>query len=195
MKKKKINVTAIGILFMFFAINSFGQITTTTTKSTTKKSAKLDKTKVPKVVTDTYYNEYPVTTDESWYGYPTWDNGDYWYDYDPYFYTDANSNNYAVDFYQNGIPYTVIYSASGQKIAAHKKKITDIPTAITAAINAGTYKTWTIGKDKEEIFKASDADQMKVYKINVAKGSEKHTLYFRVDGTLLKDKNCLKHSA
>jgi hypothetical protein len=62
-----------------------------------------------------------------------------------------------------------------------------MPTAVTDAINKGDYKSWTVGKDKEEIFKDKDTDQMKVYKVSVSKGSEKRTLYFQQDGKMLKD--------
>jgi hypothetical protein len=45
-----------------------------------------------------------------------------------------------------------------------------------------------LGKDKEEIFKDTDKDQMKVYKVDVKKGKEQHTLFIQTDGILLKDK-------
>jgi hypothetical protein len=187
-KRKGIRMIVGCLVLISFAINSFGQTTTATTKAATKKDAKLDKAKVPKVVTDMYFNEYPVTTDENWYGYPAWNDGDYWYDYDPDLFTDGYGNNYVVQFNQNSIPYTVFYSASGKKIATHKTAISDLPTPISLAINKGIYKTWKLGKDKEEIFRDPDLDKLKVYRVKVSLGVKKHTLYFQADGTLLKDK-------
>ena len=62
-----------------------------------------------------------------------------------------------------------------------------MPAAVTDAISNGNYKSWKVGKDKEEIFKDKDTDQMKVYKVSVSNGNEKHTLYFQQDGKMLKD--------
>ncbi len=195
MKIISVKTIATCTLLVLFAVNSFSQTATNNNKVSSKKASKLDKSKVPKVVTDLYFNEYPVTTSESWYGYPSFDNGNWWYDYDPYFYTNDIGANYAVDFTQNNIPYTVIYSGSGKKIATHKKSISDLPAAVSTAISNSTYKSWKLGKDKEEIFKDKDSDQLKIYKVTVEKGKEKHALFFQSDGKLLKDKNCLKHSA
>jgi hypothetical protein len=49
------------------------------------------------------------------------------------------------------------------------------------------HPSWTVGKDKEELFKDKDTDQMKVYKVSVSKGNEKRTLYFQQDRKMLKD--------
>jgi hypothetical protein len=176
------------ILLVFFVMNSFSQTTTTATKKDEKKHAKLDKTKVPKEVTDVYLHDYPVTSYESWSGYPTFDNNLYWYDYDPFLNSDEFSEYYVVDFTKDNTSHSAIYSKSGKKIATHRKLNSDLPKAITTSISKGEYKTWKLGKDKEEIFKDKDSDQLKVYKVDVEKGREKHTLYFQPDGKLLRDK-------
>ena len=43
-------------------------------------------------------------------------------------------------------------------------------------------------KKKEEIFKEKKTDKMKVYRVTVEKGKEKHNLFYQADGRLLKDK-------
>jgi hypothetical protein len=73
-------------------------------------------------------------------------------------------------------------------VATHKVLTSDLPKAVSATVSKGEYKTWKLGKDKEEIFKDSDKDQLKVYKVTVEKGKEKHTLFIQSDGKLLKDK-------
>jgi hypothetical protein len=192
MKKIITKVISGSALFTFFAVSTFAQTTaTTTTKADGKKKVKIEKTKVPKVVTETFYGDYPATTYESWYGYPTFDNDLYWYDYDPFFYSNDYPEYYVVDFTKNNGTYKAVYAKSGKKIAIHKK-LTDLPKAVSSAISSGTYKTWTVAKDKEEIFKDKDSDQLKVYKVEVEKGKDKHTLYFQPDGKLLKDKVCTK---
>ena len=156
-----------------------------------KKTVKVDKKKVPKEVNDVFIREYPAVDYYDWYGYPVYDYGDYWYDdwydYGPYSYTDY-PEYYEVDFTQAKTPVKAIYSKAGKKIAIHKSLKSDLPKAVSAAISKGEYKAWKLGKDKEEIFKDSDKDQLKVYKVDVEKGKEKHTLFFQPDGKLLKDK-------
>jgi hypothetical protein len=99
-----------------------------------------------------------------------------------------NPEYYIVEFNKDNTPVKAIYSKSGKKVAAHKMLTTDLPKSVTDAINIGIYKTWKLEKDKEEIFKDSDKDQFKVYKVIVEKGKEKHTLFYQTDGKLLKDK-------
>ncbi len=194
MKKIGIKMIAGCILLVFFAINSFGQTTTKTTKDGGKRVAKVEKTKVPKAVTDVWIGEYPGSTYDNWYGYPAyndylsnwyydWDN----YDYNPYVYTDY-PEDYVVEYNLNSVPYKSVYSKEGKKIATHKTLTSDLPKAVTAAISNSAYKTWKLGKEKEEIFKDKDTDKLKVYKVVLTKGNEKHTLYFQADGQLLKDK-------
>jgi hypothetical protein len=178
------------VLLVFLVTSSFAQ--TSATKNEDKKQCKkVDKAKVPKVVTETFYGDYPVTMYENWYNYPVFDDNLYWYDYDPYYYENEYPDYYVVDFTTNNTPYKAVYSKKGKKIAVHKK-VTDLPKGVSSALSSGAYKTWTVAKDKEEIFKDKDSDQLKVYKVCVEKGKEKHSLYFQPDGKLLKDKTCTK---
>ena len=186
MKTLMVKATVASILLAFFAMSSFGQATKNTTDAAAKSKAKIAKTKVPKEVTSSFYVDYPVTTYENWYDYPAFDYSNDWIDDYPYYYSDY-PENYVVEFTANNTPAKTIYSKAGKKIATHKA-VNSIPQAISTAIINGQYKTWKVGKDKEEIFKDTDKDQMKVYKVNVLKGTEKHTLYFQPDGKLLKDK-------
>jgi hypothetical protein len=184
---KSIKLIAGFILIASFAINSFSQAPNKTVKSPTK----LEKKQIPKEVSEPYYREYPMTNFENWFGYPVYEYGDYWYDnwYEntPYVYTEY-PEYYIIESSKDNIPYKAIYSKAGKKVAIHKSLKSDLPKGVSAAISKGEYKTWTLGKDKEEIFKDSDKDQMKVYKVDVDKGKEKHTLFFQSDGKLLKDK-------
>jgi hypothetical protein len=191
MKKSNVKIIAGCILFAFFAMTSFGQVTTKTNKEALKKPVKLEKSKVPKPVTESYYREYPVTTYDNWYGYPAYnyqnDWYDNWFDYGPYSYTEF-PEYYIVESTKDNTPYKAIYDKTGAKIAVHKILKSDLPKAVLATISKGEYKTWKMANDKEEIFKDKESDQMKVYKVVVEKGTEKHNLFFQADGKLLKDK-------
>ena len=187
MKRTNINAIAISIFLAFFAFSSFGQPGATDTTQTPKKHPKIDKAKVPKEVTETFYLDYPGTTFADWYDYPAFDFVNDWYDYEPFWYSE-NPDNYVVDFNTDNTPYKAVYSKAGKKIATHKTLKTDLPGAVSASIKNGEYKSWKLAKDKEEIFKDKDTDQLKVYKVTLEKGKEKHILYIQQDGQLLKDK-------
>ena len=207
MKTLKIKTIAGFVLFVFFAMSTFGQTPTKTTKEnmkkpvqkenmnktglkeSMKKPVKIEKGNVPKEVTEIFYMEYPQDmNDEYWYGYPAYDYDNYWYDnwYDPYVDTDS-PEYYVVDFIMDNTPHKAVYSKAGKKFAVHKS-VMDIPKPITEAISKGEYKSWTVGKEKEEIFKDKKTDKMKVYRVTVEKGKEKHNLFYQADGKLLKDK-------
>jgi len=98
-----------------------------------------------------------------------------------------NPENYVVEFVKVKVPYKAVYSKTGQKIAIHRALTSDLPKAVSAVISKGQYKTWKVGTDKEEIFKDTDKDKLKVYKVDVENGKEKRMLYFQQDGRLLKD--------
>jgi hypothetical protein len=188
MKNKIIKVIALSILTATFALNSFGQTTVKTTEECGKKPTKIEKKKVPTVVTETYFREYPVTTYESWLGYPVFTNENDWYGYNPYLYSNEYPEYYIVEFTKDKTPHKVIYSKAGKKVATHKKLNADVPKAISLALSKGEYGTWKLGKEKEEIFKDSDKDDLKIYKVEVEKGKEKHILFYASNGDLLKDK-------
>ena len=168
-------------------MSSCGQAYSKSNKDSSQTRTKLDKSKVPKDVTDAFYNQYPLASYGNWYCYPTFTNGSAWYDYDPNYFLTGDPDNYVIEFNNKDTAFKAIYAKDGTKIASHKGMSMDMPAAVTDAINNGDYKSWTVGKDKEEIFKDKDTDQMKVYKVSVSKGSEKHLLYFQQDGKMLKD--------
>jgi hypothetical protein len=186
MKTISIKVLIGCLLMVSFVIASFGQTTTKTNSKTTSK--KLDKANVPSQVTEMYVVEYPVTAYESWYGYPAFSTVTDWYGYDSDFYTTDAPEYYVVEFTKDGTPYKVIYTKQGKKVATARtiKMDGDVPQAVSNAIKKSAYKNWTITKEKEEFFK--DTDEMKVYKVVVEKGNEKHALIYQEDGKLLKDK-------
>jgi hypothetical protein len=144
---------------------------------------KLDKALVPKAVTDRFGADYPMTTYDYWFGYPAQDD---WYGYD-HDYSDQNPATYVVEFATDSIPYRAVYTKEGAKIATYKS-ISVLPDAVSWALNNGDYKTWTVGKEKQEIFKDKDADTLKVYMVTVEKLGHKHILYFQSDRRLMKDK-------
>lgn len=191
MKRMSFKMIVACSLLAFFAINSYGQTPTKSSKGDEKKVAKLEKSKVPKEITDIYFRDYPGITYFDWYGFPSYDYGPYWYDdwydYGPYSYIDI-PEYYVVEFNKDSTATKAIYSKTGGKVATHKVLTSDLPKAVSATVSKGEYKTWKLGKDKEEIFKDSDKDQLKVYKVTVEKGKEKHTLFIQSDGKLLKDK-------
>lgn len=193
MKTKNMKAFTVCVLFAFFAITIASCNQAKKTKEDLKKEAKLDKTNVPKEVTDAYTAEYSTPNgDENWYGFPAYDYQSHWYDnwfeYGPY--SSTNKPEYfEIDFNKDNTPYKTIYTNSGNKIAVHKSLGSDLPKAVSDSISKSAYKDWTIGKDNEEIYKDADKDQMKVYKVNIEKGNDKHILFFQQDGKLLKDKN------
>ena len=187
MKKLTTKVSAVCFALAFISLSSCGQAYSKNDKDSSQTHTKLDKGKVPKDVTDAFYLQYPLATYGDWYGYPTFTSGSAWYDYNPNYYLIGDPDNYVIEFNNKDTAFKAIYAMDGTKIASHKVMAADMPIAVTDAINNGDYKSWTVGKDKEEIFKDKDTDQMKVYKVSVSKGSEKRTLYFQQDGKMLKD--------
>jgi len=152
-----------------------------------KTKAKLDPSKVPSEVTRLFYADYPATTSSDWYGHPGFDYSHDWYDYDPDLYITDTPETYVAEFTTDSLLYKAVYTKAGKKVAVHKV-VSTLPAAVSSAISNSDYKDWTIGKEKEEIYKDKDADVLQVYKVHIEMGNQKHTLYFRPDGTLMKDK-------
>lgn len=169
-------------------ISSYAQTAVKTTEVCGKKPAKIEKKQIPKVVTEPYYKEYPATLNENWYGYPTFINESDWYGYNPYLYATEFPEYYIAEFTKENVPQKVIYSKTGKKVATHKKITSDLPKVVSLTISKSEYSTWKMAKEKEEIFRDADADNMKVYKVEVEKGKEKHYLFISSEGVLLKDK-------
>jgi hypothetical protein len=148
----------------------------------------LESTKVPKAVNESFIVQYPAVTNIGWYGYPNYDFYNDWYGYDPTIYEYENPQFYIVEFMEENQKHKVIYSKDGKKIATHKIFTSVLPQAVTDAINKGSYSSWSITKEKEEIFRDSKLDKIRVYKVVVEKGSQKHNLFYSIEGELLKDK-------
>ena len=188
MKNIASKIIVIFILALCVNINTYAQKTIKTTEECGKKPAKIEKKKVPSIVTETYFKEYPAATYENWYGYPEFDYQNDWYGYNPFLYEYEHPEYYVVEFTKDKTPHKIVYSKTGKKIATHKKITTDLPLAITTAISKSEYSTWKMTNEKEEIFRDEDMDKIKVYKVEVEKGKEKHVLFFASNGDLLKDK-------
>ena len=158
-----------------------------------KKEGKMEKkeikkSKLPKVVTETFITEFPVIEGERWFGYPSFDYSTDWYDYDPYLYEVENPEFYVVEFKKGNVHHKAVYSKEGKKIAVHKKTKEELPKAILAALKKSKFATWKIANEKEVIYRDSEMDKIKTYKVVVEKGTEKHIIYYSNDGDMLKDK-------
>jgi hypothetical protein len=152
-----------------------------------KEKKKIEKSKLPKVVTETFIEEFPVITNESWFGYPRFDVERDWYFHDNKLYEIDNPEFYVVEFTKDNVKHKAVYSKAGKKIAVHKKTL-ELPKAITTAIEKSKYGKWKIAKEKEVIFRDTELDKIKTYKVIVENGKEKHALYYSTTGDLLKDK-------
>ena len=161
---KTISVKAIlgRTLLASIALCSCNQKASNNSKPAASNQMKLEGIKVPQVVLDSFKNEFPVLKYENWQGYPTVDYQNYWYEYNPNFYTNEYPGNYVVEFENDSIPYRIMYSKTGTKIAIHKSLSAGLPKAISEAIYKTEYKTWTLEKEKDEIFKDKDSDQLKI---------------------------------
>ena len=71
MNTKTIKMVAMCLMVLAATINSYAQTNVKTTEVCGKKPIKIEKKKIPKVVTEPYYKEYPATLNENWYGHPT----------------------------------------------------------------------------------------------------------------------------
>jgi len=173
------------LLFIFISLP--GQAQSTNDSGVYKRNTKLDKNKVPEIVTEMFIKEYPVNARVDWYGYPSFDNGSNWYACNPSYYSNQKSENYVVVFTHSDTLDKIIYNKNGKKIATHRSMNSALPIEVSAALKRSKYQTWKIGKDKEEIFKDDKKDQIKVYRITVKKENELRTLYFQQNGKMLKD--------
>ncbi len=185
-----IKTFAIVLLLTSFAISAYSQVPTkANAEEKPHNPKKVSKEELPKAVADSFYKQYPVTTNAAWYSFPAydyqlewWDN---WYDYNPTV-PPYSSDYYAADYTHDDTQHKTIYHKNGKRVATHKKLKKEIPKPVLDAIANSIYKTWHLGKEKEEIFK--DKNSMKVYKIEVENGTQKHALFYQQDGKLLKDR-------
>jgi hypothetical protein len=182
-------LSAIAVFCVVFATLSFSQATTTKViEKKGVKPTKIEKNKVPTTVTESFIREYPNVEYETWFGYPYYDFYNDWYGHNPYLYEYQNPEFYIVEFTNDKVSHKTVYSKEGKKVAVHKKTTAALPKSISDAIKKGPYSTWKITTEKEEIFKDTMMDKIKVYKVEVEKGIEKHHLYYSIEGALLKDK-------
>ena len=178
----------LALLLAMYTTSAFSQAPTKANAEELGNPKKVSKDEVPKDVTDAFYKVFPVTVNPSWYTFPAydyqmdwWDN---WYDYHPNA-SPYSPDYYAADYDDDSTQHKAIYHKSGKHVATHKK-LKELPKPILDAIANSIYKTWRLGKEKEEIFR--DKEKMKVYKVEVEKGKEKHALFYQQDGKLLKDR-------
>ncbi len=182
MKNKLIPLAFLAIMCIAGAKQAYTQ------PGKTKMMGKLEKTSIPKVVREKFTIEHPSTLHETWRGYPHFDITNDWYSYNPYVYENEHPEFYIAAYIKNNVHHKVIYSKEGDKLAIYKKTSATLPQRIEEAIKKGAYSTWKIGDEKEEIYRASEMDKMKIYKINVVKGKQQHHLYYSTEGILMKDK-------
>ena len=156
--------TILGCMLIAFLAMMILSCNLKTPKEDVKMQSKLEKNEVPKEVTDAFSKDYPIISDEeNWYGYPSYGDKlnwyDNWFEYGPYSKT-KYPEYYEVEFTKDSILNKAIYLKTGGKIAIHKSLKSDIPQAISDSISKGEYIDWKLGKEKEEIFKGSDKDQL-----------------------------------
>jgi len=129
--KTIIKSISVCFLLLLIAVPSFSQTTAKTAEKKTIKKHKIEKSKVPTVVTESFIREYPLSPEESWYGYPAFTTPYDWYVYDPYLYTEEYPEYYIVEFNKESVPHKVIYSKVGKKIATHRKSNAVLPIAVS----------------------------------------------------------------
>ena len=180
---------AVFMLVASAGLTAFGQSAVLPNSQGGDKPENLDRSTIPGPVSENYVREYPKTTYETWYYYPSssYDESAEWYVYVPSVIAETEPAFYVVEFTnQDEVPYKVVYSKDGKRVTTYRGNNV-LPKAVTDAIKKSPYKDWALTKDKEEMWK--DSDNKKVYKVVMEKGSKKHVLYYQEDGKLLKDKD------
>jgi hypothetical protein len=176
------------ILLALISLSSYSQSYAKTDTDSSLPRKEIDKGRIPKEVTDAFTRQYPLATNGDWNCYPSSSSATDWYSNDASSVEGSEANSYDIEFTSGGTSYQAIYAGNGTKIASHKRMDSEMPAAVNDAISNGDYKSWTLQKDKEEIYKNSGSDQLKVYRVNVMNGFEKHTLFIQQDGKMLRDK-------
>jgi hypothetical protein len=151
-------------------------------------TAFVDESQVPVIVREKHKKEYPKSTLAVWHGYPEALDESEWYGCNPNLYTCINPKYYVVNFTKDKRQYKVVYTIAGETVATHVSMSTKTIKAIAKAIVFSKYKDWKIDKAREEIFKGDGADKLVVYKVSITKGKQVRYLFFKADGTLIKDK-------
>ena len=148
----------------------------------------VDVSQVPVIVREKHHQVYPKSTLAVWHGYPEALDESEWYGCNPNLYNCVNPKYYVVNFTNDKRQYKVVYTLAGEIVATHISMSTKTIKAIANAIVSSKYVDWKITKTHEEIFKGDGSDKLVVYKVEVTKGTQVHYLYYKADGTLLKDK-------
>jgi hypothetical protein len=186
--KNLIPKITVFLLCFALAMPAFSQNTIQLTEKMGQKPPKTDRGKIPMVVLDAFSKEFSNVANETWYGYPKFDDANDWYGYNPYLFEYVSPDFYVVEFDKDNAYHRVIYSKEGKKVAVHKKMTSELPKAITDAISKTRYRNWAVTKEKEEIFRDLSLDKIKVYKVEVKNSRERHQLFYSAEGNLLKDK-------
>ena len=176
------------IVFTTISFKSFSQEPKPPNESAKAVTTYIETSQVPAIILEKYSKEYPLRTLEVWNGYPEFLDESDWYGCNPYLYNCVNPKYYVVDFTKDKIAHKVIYNLEGKKVALHRSMNTQTINAIAKAIMKTNYKDWKIAKAQEEIFKGDGTDKLVVYKIEVTKGGKVHYLFYKANGTLIKDK-------
>ncbi len=176
------------IIFTTISVKSLAQDTQVPVEKAKAVTTYVETSQVPAIIIEKYNKEYPLRTLEVWNGYPELLEESDWFGCNPYLYNCINPKYYVVEFTNDKIPYRVVYSLEGKKVAVHRSMNTKTIKAIANSIMKTKYKDWKIAKAQEEIFKGDDADKLVVYKIEVTKGDKVHYLFYKANGTLIKDK-------
>lgn len=176
------------IIFTTVSVKGLAQEVKPAAESVKAVTTYVETSQVPSVITEKYNKEYPLRSLEVWNGYPEFLEESDWYGCNPYLYNCVNPKYYVVDFVKDKTSYRVVYNLEGKKVAVHRSMNTKTIKAIAKAIMKTNYKDWKIAKAQEEIFKGDDADKLVVYKIEVTKAGKVHYLFYKANGTLIKDK-------
>lgn len=186
MKNNIVKAAIAGIFSLSVSLVSSAQTRSNADIGKDKDRSKIESSRVPAEVKKHYEKDYPLTPIKSWYNYDPAYAGESWEEYDPYDYSKAHAQNYEVDFKKDNLNYSVVYTSNGKKVLIRRSLTSDAPQVILDGINKTRYKNWKLGKEKEEIFKNEENTNMKIYKLTMTKGNEKHILYFKQDGRLMK---------
>ena len=176
------------MIFITISVGAFAQEVKPLMEAAKAITTFVDESQVPVVVREKHYKEYPKSTSTVWHGYPELLDESEWYGCNPNLYNCVNPKYYVVNFTKDKRQYKVVYTLAGEIVATHISMSTKTTKAIATAIVSGKYVDWKITKAHEEIFKGDGADKLVVYKVEVTKGTHVHYLYFKADGTLIKDK-------
>jgi hypothetical protein len=184
----RLNKVVFGMVFITMSVGAFAQEVKPLMEAAKAIATFADESLVPVVVREKHKKEYPKSTLAKWHGYPEALDESEWYGCNPNLYNCVNPKYYVVNFTNDKRQYKVVYTLAGDIVATHISMSTKTIKAVANAIVSSKYADWKIAKAREEIFKGDGSDKLVVYKVEVTKGTQVHYLYFKADGTLIKDK-------